>query len=168
MDPPPQIGPICPFDIELSQRLGGFHFDEDRTVIPSKESIVTRFAIINDYFAEKERELGVRGSRSDMDARSSGHNMITPETTWDVTKLDKDPNGLAQPFMTLAYGQQMKVDPNPPLYRSRHAREGWTTQDYLDYMAKIPAFQYDSLDDDVIASRVIFYQDYFACCNKSS
>lgn len=94
---------------------------------------------------------------------------ITTETTWDTSKMQKGDDGRYVPFLAHTGGNLTAesihtVDPNPPTYPSKQERSGWDLQDYREYMEKIPKFQEESLDDDVIDSRRTFWQDYYARC----
>lgn len=77
-------------------------------------------------------------------------------------------DGSILPLIHLAHaeGERCVIDPNPPVFRSRQAREGWTMKDYTDYIAGSPKFREESLDEEVIISRMLFYQDYFALCAR--
>ncbi len=52
------------------------------------------------------------------------------------------------------------VDFNPQLYPSRVERIGWTMGDYQKYIGQITELLSESLDQRVIASKIIFQQDY--------
>lgn len=52
------------------------------------------------------------------------------------------------------------VDLNPPVYPSYEARQHWTLEDYQAYILGVNELQTGSLDERVIASRILFYQDY--------
>lgn len=60
------------------------------------------------------------------------------------------------------------VDLNPPLYPWREDREDWTQQTYEDYLSKVPDFQKESVDEIVLVSKSIFFDDYFGVLQRNS
>lgn len=79
------------------------------------------------------------------------------------------PSGTGEkPIITFprTYGD-VNVDLNPQLYPSREERKSWSLETYEQFLSQTPDLLTKSLDEVVMASKSIFYDDYFELLQKS-